>query len=230
MICISLANSPRDGQDHLKRDRLLDATWLPHAGEDRECKAPRLEADEDVTASQVLLCEQGVIPWAPGWAAATWALAAEAVRVSDGSEQLEDRIPGDAPGFGKLGLPLPKKAEPEVNSRSLDAEINNGRLVTWAPRSTTAMVAITGMVAQNAFFGTTGPSMWLPGASAFEGTAAAAVARCPPSDDKPRGELGVQAPVGFWDPLGLSADGDVDTFKRRRAAELKHGRICTLEL
>ena len=22
------------------------------------------------------------------------------------------------------------------------------------------------------------------------------------------GELGVQAPVGFWDPLGLSADGD----------------------
>jgi hypothetical protein len=21
--------------------------------------------------------------------------------------------------------------------------------------------------------------------------------------------LGVQAPVGFWDPLGLSADGDV---------------------
>ena len=24
-----------------------------------------------------------------------------------------------------------------------------------------------------------------------------------------RGELGVQAPVGFWDPLGLSADGDV---------------------
>mmetsp|Transcript_24239 Transcript_24239/g.50288 ORF Transcript_24239/g.50288 Transcript_24239/m.50288 type:complete len:211 (+) Transcript_24239:2-634(+) len=42
------------------------------------------------------------------------------------------------------------------------------------------------------------------------------------------GELGVQAPVGFWDPLGLSADGDVDTFKRRRAAELKHGRICML--
>ena len=25
------------------------------------------------------------------------------------------------------------------------------------------------------------------------------------------GELGVQAPVGFWDPLGLSADGDALT-------------------
>ena len=29
------------------------------------------------------------------------------------------------------------------------------------------------------------------------------------------GELGVQPPVGFWDPLGLSADGDLDVFKRR---------------
>ena len=31
--------------------------------------------------------------------------------------------------------------------------------------------------------------------------------------------------VGFWDPLGLSADGDIDTFKRRRAVELKHGPL-----
>jgi hypothetical protein len=30
------------------------------------------------------------------------------------------------------------------------------------------MVAITGMISQNAFFGTTGPDMWLP-SSAFEG-------------------------------------------------------------
>merc|ERR1719291_57537 len=41
-------------------------------------------------------------------------------------------------------------------------------------------------------------------------------------------ELGVQAPLGFWDPLGLSADGDVESFKRRRAVEIKHGRICML--
>lgn len=40
----------------------------------------------------------------------------------------------------------------------------------------------------------------------------------------------VQPPVGFWDPLGLSADGDIDVFKRRREVELKHGRShsCTL--
>ena len=39
-------------------------------------------------------------------------------------------------------------------------------------------------------------------------------------------ELGVQAPVGFWDPLGLAADGNLDKFKRRREIEIKHGRIA----
>jgi len=42
------------------------------------------------------------------------------------------------------------------------------------------------------------------------------------------GELGDQAPLGFWDPLGLSDDGDDETFERRRYVELKHGRICML--
>merc|ERR1712029_986343 len=41
-------------------------------------------------------------------------------------------------------------------------------------------------------------------------------------------ELGVQSPVGFWDPLGLSADGNVERFKRRRETEIKHGRISML--
>ena len=65
----------------------------------------------------------------------------------------------------------------------------------------------------------------------------------------PATELGVQDPIGFWDPLGrvvqgkaaqhvgnlwklridlvgLSADKDQATFKRRRAVEIKHGRIA----
>eukprot|EP00437_Effrenium_voratum_P033322 CAMPEP_0181481164 /NCGR_PEP_ID=MMETSP1110-20121109/44172_1 /TAXON_ID=174948 /ORGANISM="Symbiodinium sp., Strain CCMP421" /LENGTH=259 /DNA_ID=CAMNT_0023606651 /DNA_START=74 /DNA_END=850 /DNA_ORIENTATION=- len=41
-------------------------------------------------------------------------------------------------------------------------------------------------------------------------------------------ELGVQPPVGYWDPLGLAKDGDVETFQRRRSVELKHGRIAML--
>eukprot|EP00438_Fugacium_kawagutii_P025650 Skav209581 [mRNA] locus=scaffold281:275160:278939:+ [translate_table: standard] len=38
-------------------------------------------------------------------------------------------------------------------------------------------------------------------------------------------ELGVQAPVGFWDPAGADV---VENFKRRRQTELKHGRISML--
>ena len=41
-------------------------------------------------------------------------------------------------------------------------------------------------------------------------------------------ELGVQEPVGFWDPAGFTADGDVANFKRRRSVELKHGRISMM--
>jgi hypothetical protein len=41
-------------------------------------------------------------------------------------------------------------------------------------------------------------------------------------------ELGVQAPVGFWDPVGFTKDGDAADFARRRATEIKHGRISML--
>merc|ERR1739845_52982 len=41
-------------------------------------------------------------------------------------------------------------------------------------------------------------------------------------------ELGVQAPVGFWDPVGFTADGDAEDFKRRRETEIKHGRVSML--
>ena len=41
-------------------------------------------------------------------------------------------------------------------------------------------------------------------------------------------ELGVQDPVGFWDPAGFTADGSVENFQRRRQTELKHGRISML--
>merc|ERR1719221_1713145 len=41
-------------------------------------------------------------------------------------------------------------------------------------------------------------------------------------------ELGVQAPVGFWDPVGFTKDGDTEDFKRRRVTEIKHGRVSML--
>ena len=41
-------------------------------------------------------------------------------------------------------------------------------------------------------------------------------------------EIGAQAPLGFFDPLGLVADGDQTKFDRLRYVEIKHGRISML--
>eukprot|EP00401_Gymnodinium_catenatum_P070914 CAMPEP_0117562344 /NCGR_PEP_ID=MMETSP0784-20121206/54909_1 /TAXON_ID=39447 /ORGANISM="" /LENGTH=166 /DNA_ID=CAMNT_0005359913 /DNA_START=81 /DNA_END=577 /DNA_ORIENTATION=+ len=41
-------------------------------------------------------------------------------------------------------------------------------------------------------------------------------------------ELGVQPPVGFWDPAGFTSDGDAKEFFRRRCVEIKHGRVSML--
>ena len=41
-------------------------------------------------------------------------------------------------------------------------------------------------------------------------------------------EIGVVAPLGFYDPLGLLDNADEERFERLRYVELKHGRICML--
>ena len=41
-------------------------------------------------------------------------------------------------------------------------------------------------------------------------------------------ELGSQAPLGFFDPLGMLADADQERFDRLRYVEVKHGRIAQL--
>merc|ERR1719273_1579387 len=41
-------------------------------------------------------------------------------------------------------------------------------------------------------------------------------------------ELGAQAPLGFYDPLGLLDNADQEKFDRLRYVEIKHGRICML--
>merc|ERR1712137_461956 len=44
------------------------------------------------------------------------------------------------------------------------------------------------------------------------------------------GELGVQPPLGFFDPLGLLVDADQERFDRLRYVEIKHGRIAMLAI
>ena len=43
-------------------------------------------------------------------------------------------------------------------------------------------------------------------------------------------ELGAQAPLGFWDPLGLLKYADQARFERLREVETKHGRISMLAI
>merc|ERR1712050_257356 len=92
--------------------------------------------------------------------------------------------------------------DPAEKQSKLAAEIANGRL---------AMMAILGMFFQDGLTGSAWGDWALYTASplrAFEN------------------ELGVQEPVGFWDPAGFTSDGDVTSFRRRRTVELKHGRVC----
>merc|ERR1719393_718685 len=127
------------------------------------------------------------------------------VEITNLSKVSDGRAPGDFEGWGAYGLlggkPLDNK---ERRDKALLAEINNGRL---------AMVAIIGMFFQDGLTGSAWGDWALYTASplrAFEN------------------ELGVQAPVGFWDPAGFTADGSVENFARRRQTELKHGRISML--
>merc|ERR1719288_72328 len=111
---------------------------------------------------------------------------------------------GEEPGNFNFKPPLLTSDDAAVTTKRLNAELANGRL---------AMMAIIGMFFQDGLTG----SAWGDWANytasplrAFES------------------ELGAQAPLGFWDPLGLSSDGDVKSFKRRRSVEIKHGRISML--
>merc|ERR1712129_503417 len=106
---------------------------------------------------------------------------------------------GDGPG--EFGWKVLTSSDPEEKKKKLAAEIANGRL---------AMMAIIGMFFQDGLTG----SAWGDWAN-YTGSPLRAF----------ENELGVQDPVGFWDPAGLAADGDEQKFKRRRAVELKHGRI-----
>merc|ERR1711953_1400964 len=106
-------------------------------------------------------------------------------------------------GLGSVGVSASIE-DPEVRSKKLSAELANGRL---------AMVAIIGMFFQDGLTG----SAWGDWANYVDSPLRAF-----------ENELGVQAPVGFFDPVGFTKDGDEFSFKRRRSVEIKHGRICML--
>merc|ERR1712211_199109 len=120
------------------------------------------------------------------------------VEFSGGFEDYKTGTPGD------YGFKVLTSSDPAEKTKKLSAEIANGRL---------AMVAIIGMFFQDGLTG----SAWGDWALCTDSPLRAF-----------ESELGVQAPVGFWDPVGFCNDGDPAKFKRRRATEIKHGRVSML--
>merc|ERR1712045_290741 len=110
----------------------------------------------------------------------------------------------NTPGDMGWKPPLLASDDPEAKTKRLNAELANGRL---------AMMAIIGMFFQDGLTG----SAWGDWANYTDSPLRAF-----------ENELGVQAPVGFWDPVGFTKDGDEFSFRRRRSVEIKHGRICML--
>merc|ERR1711988_605428 len=115
-----------------------------------------------------------------------------------GGSDIKTGTPGD------YGWKAITSSDPETRKRRLNAELANGRL---------AMVAIIGMFFQDGLTG----SAWGDWANYTDSPLRAF-----------ENDLGVQAPVGFWDPLGFTVGGDAAPFRRRRYVELKHGRVCML--
>ena len=103
---------------------------------------------------------------------------------------------------GDYGWKAISSADAETKKRKLSAELANGRL---------AMMAIIGMFFQDGLTG----SAWGDWANYTDSPLRAF-----------ENETGVQPPVGFWDPLGLSTSGNQSDYKRRREVELKHGRVA----
>merc|ERR1719469_1024729 len=120
------------------------------------------------------------------------------IEFSGGFEDYKSGTPGD------YGWKVITSGDMTERTKKLAAEIANGRL---------GMMAIIGMFFQDGLTG----SAWGDWAL-YTGSPLRAF----------ENELGVQAPVGFWDPLGFTADGNVASFKRRRCVEIKHSRVCMM--
>ena len=110
-----------------------------------------------------------------------------------------NRKPGEL-GWRPIGL---WSTDPEVRKRRLNAEIANGRL---------AMMAIIGMFFQD---GLTGQA-WGDWANYTDSPLRAFET-----------ELGVQPPVGFWDPAGFTKD---PRFRNEEVEACEHKASCQIRL
>jgi len=146
------------------------------------------------------------------------------------------RAPGDFAQGGILGFPNgATMKEGESKQRKLNVELANGRL---------AMMAIIGMFFQDGLTGSAWGDWELYTASplrdgltpsSFAAPKQSMTTSAPPKQSKSievhsDKEVGVTAPLGYWDPAGLAKNKTDEEFRNLRTAELKHGRVCMLAI
>eukprot|EP00438_Fugacium_kawagutii_P003668 Skav224238 [mRNA] locus=scaffold939:1285377:1313197:+ [translate_table: standard] len=141
---------------------------------------------------------------------------------------MKDATMSGTPGDYGVGFPtfLGKVSDPAAKKSKLQAELANGRLTgsawgDWANYADSPLRASTQDVLFKGGAGSVDGGM---GAGSFGGAAKSSSSSSSASVSTTT--LGVQAPTGYWDPLGLNANADAATFNRRRAVEIKHGRVA----
>ncbi|CAE8741762.1 unnamed protein product [Polarella glacialis] len=118
---------------------------------------------------------------------------------------------------GNFGDPL---GLGQYNEDMRGKELNNGRM---------AMIAALGIVAADIFTGKDGMQQLGLGAIRERTSRVALRATAAKGDVfQPAKQMGATAPLGFFDPVGFTKEGDESGFRNLRAAEIKHGRVAML--
>ena len=107
-------------------------------------------------------------------------------------------------------------------------ELNNGRMAMMSVLGIFAAEMATGKDAMQQFgLSAIGHGKVAPSRASFAGktTAAGAQRSVMTRAFQPSQQIGASEPLGFFDPLSFTSEGDEQGFKKLRAAEIKHGRV-----
>ena len=104
---------------------------------------------------------------------------------------------------------------------------NNGRMAMISVLGIFAAEMATGKDAMQQFgLSAIGNGKAAPSPASFAGkTTAVAQRTVMRRAFQPSQQIGASEPLGFFDPLSFTSEGDEQGFKKLRAAEIKHGRV-----
>jgi len=127
------------------------------------------------------------------------------------------------PGAGVTNANSSAALRGSVSGDAMESEVSR----TATASSLTPMAMVTGTLAMAAL-GSSRKTRVSRRAAAAAVDANEVSEPPPPPPFNPAEQLGVTAPLGFFDPIGFSKVGDEEGFRKLRVAELKHGRVAMM--